>query len=468
MKLPNECSASGVTRNTFVKESTFPYPAATVFDWHTRPGAFERLNTPWKPVAVLQSGSGIQNGTEVLIKVPVLGPLGVRWKLRHTNYTSGERFTDEQIEGPFKSWRHVHSVASTDATSSTLRDEITYELPAFATPLSALFTRELERLFRYRHDVLAYDLALHARWSDKPRKSVLISGSSGLVGSALSSFLTTAGHSVTKLVRRTPTSPFERMWNPAQRTLDPSIFDGIDVVIHLGGEDISAGRWSAAKKARIKESRVTSTQLLCATLAQLSKPPPVAIMASAIGYYGDSGTAEVDESSPPGRGFLADTSREWEAASNALRESGTRLVTMRIGTVITARGGALKKMLPAFLAGVGGTLGHGSQFMSWISLQDLLGAFEHALYSERLHGVVNAVSPTPISNYDFVKTLGKVLRRPTVLPLPAFVLRTLFGELADAVLLASTRVVPTSLQTNGYTFLLSDLEAALRFECGRR
>ena len=452
---------------TFVKESTLPYPASTVFEWHARPGAFERLNAPWKPVTILHSSGGIEDGSEVVIKVPILGPCGIRWKFRHRDYVPGEQFTDEQIAGPFKSWRHVHRVIPAGETQCTLRDEIAYELPTLANPLESLFVRELERLFQYRHSVLAHDLALHALWADHPRLSILISGSSGLVGSALTSFLTTAGHSVTRLVRRTPTSPLERAWNPMLGELDPSVFEGIDVVIHLGGDDISSGRWNAAKKASIKESRVVSTALLCSTIAKLPRPPRVAIMASAVGYYGDTGATEVDEKSPRGHGFLADTGWEWEAASSPLREGPTRLVTVRIGTVLTARGGALKKMLPAFLAGVGGPLGRGSQFMSWISLQDLLGVFEHAIHSESLIGAANAVSPIPVTNYDFTKSLGSVLMRPTVLPIPSFVLRLLFGELADALLLASTRVVPSALRNDGYTFLHSDLKEALRFECGR-
>ncbi len=457
-----------MTVRTFVRESTLPYTAATVFDWHTKAGAFERLNAPWKPVKVLRYSGRIDDGSEVLIKVPILGPCGIKWKLRHRDYTRGEQFTDEQISGPFTSWRHTHKVIPAGEGVCTLRDEISYELPALASPLKALFVKELTRLFQYRHTVLANDLALHARWTDRPRLSVLISGSSGLVGSALTSFLTTAGHSVTRLVRRQPTSPLERAWNPMSGELDPSVFRGIDVVIHLGGEDISSGRWNTAKKARIRASRVASTALLCSTIARLSEPPRVAIMASAIGYYGDTGATEVDESGPRGRGFLPDTCSEWEAASAPLRESATRLVTMRIGTVVAARGGALRKMLPAFLLGVGGPLGKGSQFMSWISLQDLLGIFEHAIHSETMAGVVNAVSPNPITNYDFVKSLGAVLRKPAVLPVPAGALRMIFGELADAVLLSSARVVPTALHHDGYTFLHSDLKNALQFECGRQ
>lgn len=452
---------------SFTKTSSFPHPASVVFDWHTRPGAFERLNAPWRPVTVLQASGGIQDGAQVAIKLPVIGALGIRWEFRHCDYVPGRQFTDVQVRGPFASWRHVHTVLSENEASSTLLDEVTYTLPRVAAPLRPLLTRELERLFRYRHAVLAQDLACHARWFDQPRYSILISGSSGLIGTALTSFLTTAGHTVTRLVRRTPAASDERGWDPLRGELNPHVFDGIDVVIHLGGEDISAGRWTEAKKDRIRDSRVTSTQLVCNTIANLSNPPKVAIMASAIGYYGDTSTTEVDESSPAGSGFLADTCRAWEEASCVLHSTATRLVTMRIGTVISARGGALSKMLPAFLAGVGGPLGTGSQFMSWVSLQDILGIFEHAIHSQSLRGVVNAVSPHPLTNIDFTKTLGRNIKRPTFIPMPASLLRVLFGELADAALLASTRVLPNALVRDGYHFCHPSLDQCLQFEMGK-
>jgi uncharacterized protein (TIGR01777 family) len=344
---------------------------------------------------------------------------------------------------------------------------VTYSLPSIAAPLKPLLMQELKRLFDYRHKVLAYDLACHAKWADQPRYSILISGSSGLIGTALTSFLTTAGHTVTRLVRRAPLASDERGWNPKRGELDPEVFDGIDVVIHLGGEGIASGRWSEAKKTRIRDSRVLSTRLLCNTIASLANPPQVAIMASAIGYYGDTGSTEVDESSSIGSGFFAETCKAWEETSYVLHSGATRLVTMRIGTVLSSRGGALQKMLPAFLAGVGGPLGSGSQFMTWISLQDIVGAFEHAIHSRTLQGPVNVVSPSPVTNADFTAILGRIIKRPTLMRLPATLLRILFGELADAALLASTRVLPKALQRDGYSFCHSTLEACLQFECGR-
>jgi len=455
-----------VSTHTFVREGEYPYSAATVFDWYSRPGAFERLNAPWRPVSIVHSSGGIEDGSEVLIKVPVIGPFSIPWRLRHRDFVAGVQFVDEQVTGPFKSWRHIHKVIAINERSCRFRDEITFELPPLFSLGKGFLLRDLDRLFRYRHNVLGADLALHSRWAEQPRKSILVSGSSGFVGSALTTFLTTAGDTVIRLVRRAPKSPQERYWDPQQRLLDPSVFDGIDVVIHLGGEDISRGRWTAEKKSRIRESRVLSTTLLSQTIAKLTKPPGVVIMASAVGYYGDTGNKVVDESSTRGKGFLSDTSEAWEGASQVLLDAPLRLVNLRIGTVLSPRGGALKKMIPPFLAFVGGPLGSGAQYMSWIALQDLLGIFEHAIYSSTLRGPVNAVSPRAVTNSEFTKALARALHRPALLRAPAAALRAILGEMADALLLASSRVMPLQLIKDGYQFLYPELDAALRGELG--
>jgi uncharacterized protein (TIGR01777 family) len=276
-----------------------------------------------------------------------------------------------------------------------------------------------------------------------------VSGSSGFVGSALCAFLSTAGHNVIRLVRRPSQSSTERSWNPDSQTLDPSVFDGVDALIHLGGESLVGHRWTPEYKRRIVESRTQSSALLCKTIANLERKPEVVIMASAIGYYGDTGETLVDEISPVGSGFLADTCNEWEASARDNLHEATRLVHLRIGTVLNAAGGALKQMLPIFKLGAGGVLGSGRQYMSWIALQDLLGIFEHAIYTPSMQGAFNAVATEPVTNREFTKTLGKVLHRPTIAPTPAFVLRLAFGEMADAVLLASSRVSPRALVESG-------------------
>jgi len=345
-----------------------------------------------------------------------------------------------------------------------MRDEIFFRPPGGCSIINPFVTRELVRLFRYRHAILANDLALHARWNNAPRKTILISGSSGFIGSALVAFLTTAGHKVIKLVRHTPRDESERSWNPKLGTLDSAIFDGVDVVIHLGGASIVGKRWSTEYKREILESRTKSSSLLCSTVAQLSRKPEAVIMASAIGFYGDTGNASVDEHSGVGVGFFAETCAAWESSARDALKNSTRLVHLRIGTVLNAAGGALKKMLPAFSFGVGGALGSGNQYMSWIALEDLLGIFEHSIFTTSMNGAYNAVAPESITNSAFTKTLGRVLRRPTFLRVPAQALRVIFGEVANAALLASSRVAPTRLLESGYTFVHPELEEALRAE----
>jgi uncharacterized protein (TIGR01777 family) len=291
----------------------------------------------------------------------------------------------------------------------------------------------------------------------------LVTGSTGLVGSTLVSFLTTGGHQVTRLVRSTPRpGQAEVSWHPDTGSIATPGLEGIDAVVHLAGESIASGRWTAEKKARIRDSRVQGTRLLCDALAQLVNPPKVLVSASAIGYYGDRGAEVLRENSRPGREFLADVCRAWEAATEPAIQRGIRVVNLRLGMVLSAAGGALAKMLLPFKMGLGGVIGSGQQYMSWITLDDLLGVIHHALVTDSLRGPVNAVAPNPVTNREFTRTLGRVLRRPTLLPLPAFAARAVFGEMADALLLASTRVEPARLQETNYTFRYPELADALR------
>jgi uncharacterized protein (TIGR01777 family) len=408
----------------------------------------------------------LRDGETVEIAIPLLGPLSIPWKLIHRDYRQNEQFCDEQVSGPFSAWRHVHTFIPNSTNSCTMRDEIYFRAPFNLSVITPLVKRELSRLFRYRHAVLANDLALHARCKNTPRKTILISGSSGFIGSALTAFLSTAGHKVLKLVRHQPRDESERAWDPKRGTLDAKVFEGVDVVIHLGGANIVGKRWSAEYKREILESRTQSSSLLCKTIAQLSRKPEAVIMASAAGFYGDTGGNVVDEHSPVGADFLAKTCAAWESSARDALNDSTRLVILRIGTVLNATGGALKKMLPAFKLGLGGALGSGNQYMSWIALQDLLGIIEHAVSTTSMHGAFNAVAPESSTNNEFTDTLGRVLHRPTAMRVPTKMLRLLFGEVADAALLASSRVAPTRLIESGYAFLRPELEGALRAEIG--
>ena len=291
---------------------------------------------------------------------------------------------------------------------------------------------------------------------------ILVSGSSGLIGSRLVAFLATAGHEVLRLVRGDASGDDEIHWNPAEGSIDREVLAGLDAVVHLAGENIAAGRWNEERKRRIRTSRVDGTRLLCESLSELQTPPNVFVCASAIGFYGDRGDAELDEESEPGTGFLSDVCRQWEAAANPARERGIRVVSLRFGVVLSRDGGALEKMLPPFKLGAGGVIGSGRQYWSWIAIDDVVGAIDHAITCEKLNGPVNCVAPNPVSNREFTRTLGRVLGRPTLIPLPAFAARLALGQMANELLLASARVIPKRLQETGYTFHHPQLEDALR------
>ncbi|MHB8833739.1 MAG: TIGR01777 family oxidoreductase [Desulfobacteria bacterium] len=292
---------------------------------------------------------------------------------------------------------------------------------------------------------------------------VAITGSTGLVGSAVVPALAESGYDVVRLLRRAP-APGEKAirWDPERGVIDAAELEGLDAVIHLAGENVGSGRWTAARKAAIRDSRVNGTRFLCDALAGLARPPKTLVCASAIGYYGDRGEEVLTEESPPGAGFLPGVCREWEAASAAAARKGIRVVAMRIGMVLSPKGGALPRMLPLFRAGLGGVIGNGRQYVSWVAIDDLVGIVLHALRCEDLRGPVNAVAPRPVTNREFTEALGKALSRPTPLPVPAFALRlAVGGEMADALLLASAWVVPKRLLDTGYAFRFPELPAAL-------
>jgi uncharacterized protein (TIGR01777 family) len=296
---------------------------------------------------------------------------------------------------------------------------------------------------------------------------VAVTGSSGLVGSALVPSLTASGHEVLRLVRRAPKAKDEARWDPEAGTIDAVGLEGLDAVVHLTGENIGEGRWTEARKARLRSSRVGPTQLLARTLAGLEKKPQVLVSISAVGYYGSRGDAWLTEQEAAGHDFLGRLCAEWEGAADPATRAGIRVVHPRAAVVLSHRGGALGKMLLPFKAGLGGVVGPGTQFMSWIALDDLLGVIHHAIDRTDLAGPVNAAAPEPVTNAEFTKTLGRVLRRPTIARVPAFVLRLAYGEMAEATLLSSIRVRAERLLASGYRFRFPELEGALRHVLGR-
>lgn len=298
---------------------------------------------------------------------------------------------------------------------------------------------------------------------------VVISGASGLVGRALLGRLRERQHDVARLARGPgPRAADEIAWDPVAGTIDAARLEGCEAVVHLAGENIAAGRWNCRRKGLIRDSRVRGTRLLAEALSRLQARPRALVCASAIGYYGDRGDELLDESAAPGVGFLADVCREWESAAESAAERGVRVVRLRFGVILSGQGGALAKMLLPFRLGLGGKVGSGRQYLSWIALDDAVGAICHALEAGELRGAVNAVSPDPVTNYEFTKTLGRVLRRPTIFPIPALVARLALGEMADELLLASARVQPRKLLESGYRFAYPTLESALRHVLGKR
>jgi uncharacterized protein (TIGR01777 family) len=297
---------------------------------------------------------------------------------------------------------------------------------------------------------------------------ILLSGSTGLIGSSLLRFFRAGEHHVTRLVRRPAHAKAKEIaWDPAEGKLDPVALESHDAVVHLAGANLGEGRWTAARKALLVESRMKSTRLLAETLAGLTHPPRVMVSASAIGFYGNRGDETLTDESSSGSGFLADLCRDWEAACQPATAKGIRVVHLRPGMVLSPAGGALGKMLTPFKMGVGGVIGSGRQYMSWIALDELLCVILFALTHNALRGPVNATAPNPVTNHEFTKTLGHVLHRPTIFPMPAFAARLAFGQMADELLLSSSRVLPAKLQAAGYKFQFPDLEPALRHMLGK-
>ncbi|NOT58145.1 MAG: TIGR01777 family protein [Deltaproteobacteria bacterium] len=452
---------------TFVRRIRIERPAVEVFRWHTRPGAFERLNPPWEPVAIVARNGGVTNGALVVLRMR-FGPLSQYWVAEHRDYEEGRQFRDVQVSGPFAHWVHTHRVAPDGPSACYLEDHIEYALPLGTLGHlggGAVVRRKLERMFTYRHRVLCDDLAAHARHQGAPM-NILLSGASGFVGTALSAFLTTGGHTVARLVRGQPRPDTQDiMWDPRHGISDLARLEGFDAVIHLAGENIF-GRWTAEKRARIRDSRVSGTTTLCEALARLASPPKVLVSASAIGYYGHRADEVLTEESPVGPGFLAEVCQAWEAATVAA-QARMRVVQARIGIVLSPSGGALGQMLIPFRLGLGGVIGSGEQYMSWVTLDDVLGAIHHALITEAVRGPMNVTAPQPVTNREFTTILGRVLKRPTVLPLPARVLRLALGDMAEELLLSSARVQPRQLEHTHYPFRQPDLDGALRQVLGK-
>ncbi len=447
---------------TFVRQVALPVPASDAFAWHEREGALERLSPPWEHVRVVEKHGTIRDGDRVVLQVA--GTFGKQIEHVHRDYVAGRSFRDEQVRGLFARFSHTHDVIPVDDASCVMEDRIEYELPlgglgrAFG---DGMVQKRLARMFRYRHETLRRDLVRHARTRGQRRLRVAITGASGVIGRPLAAFLSTGGHEVLRLVRSEPGAG-EVAWDPVRGTIDTAGLEGVDAIVHLAGENVGV-RWTPERKERIVRSRVDGTRLVAEACAQVGAS---LISASAIGIYGVERDETVDESSELGDDFLAEVCKQWEAAAEPARMAGIRVVNLRIGVVLSPTGGALAELLPVFRKGVGGPVGSGTQVMSWVSLDDALGAIHDALHGEST-GPFNIVAPNPVTNRELAKTLGRVLARPSFLRAPAFGVRLVFGEMGELVALGGQRVAPKRLVDEGFEFYDPLLESWLRHVLGR-
>lgn len=398
-----------------------------MFAWHALPGAFERLAPPWPILRVLR-------------------------RMAHSH-----RFEPDGEGGT-----HVF-------------DEIEWEVPA-AGAVDALAApvveRTLERLCAFRERRLCNDLTLHGRWRNRPRLAIAITGSGGLIGSALRHFLTTGGHRVVSLVRSKDRALSQKdavYWNPDRDEIDVEGLRGVDAIVHLAGEPlVQLPRWTAEKKRRIIESRVRGTELIASTVAALHDDGPTTLVsASAVGYYGDRGDMVLTEEANSGKGFLAEVVQAWEGAALRACRAGVRVVVLRFGPALSPAGGMLEKILVPFRMGIGGRVGSGRQYVPWLDLDDMMGIIIHAIMDEKLQGPVNVCAPHPVPNATFADVLGRVLGRPTLIPVPALVVQAALGEMGRETILAGQRAEPACLLQSGYSFLFRGLEESLRFQLGR-
>jgi hypothetical protein len=420
--------------NAFTYRTRLDAPAQETLRWFERPGAFERLRPPWEEVQRLSPDNG--------------------------------RFT---LRGLRPVMEHRYRVEPEGEAACHLEDRIEYDVPAGARGKAEerIIRRRLERMFAYRHALLAADLAAHGRFRERGPLRILISGSTGMLGSALIPFLTSGGHRVVRLVRRPIPGEDAVLWNPSAGELDAAQLEGFDAFIHLSGEYIADGRWRKGKRERVWSSRVGTTKLLVRAIHSLNNPPKVLVCASGTGYYGEGGERELDEDSPPGSpSFFVTMVREWEAAAQQAAKVGVRVVNARIGVVLSPAGGALKFMLPAFRWGAGAVLGTGREATGWLTLDDLVGMMHFAVMCDELRGPVNFAAPQPVTQRELSAAVGRVLHRPVWLRIPNAALRLMLSrELAEAMSW-SQKIIPCRLIAAGYRFRYSHLDEGLRHVLG--
>ena len=450
---------------TFTRSSEINAPVGALRDWHFRPGAFGRLNPPWETATVIESPGALVDGARAVIEIR-MGPFRQHWIADHE--ITGDGFIDRQISGPFAFWEHHHHFERVTDTTSRLTDSIRYRLPmGFPGRLvgGPLVSAKLERMFRYRHSVTRADLSRAASNPAPGPLRILVTGASGMLGKPLCAYLETQGHEVTRVTRKAR-FPTDIEWDPERGTFDLSPDAVYDAVIHLAGENVASGRWTKEKRRQLIESRRLGTRLLVKSLTGLKRPPAVLVSASGSGYYRADGAIH-DENAPPGTHFLSRVCQAWEEETAPAKQAGMRVVLARIGAVLSPTGGALQKMLPLFLAGAGGPVGPGTQGMPWLGIDDVIDILHRATFEKSWEGPLNLTAPETVTNREFSETLGHILHRPALLPVPTFVVKALFGEMAEETVLADLVVLPRKLLSLDYEFRHPDLKAALCHVLGR-
>src|SRR5690625_3556055 len=446
----------------------FDHPHREVVDWHERPGALVRLTPPGLATPDEPAEGGTRTGRIVSTRLgpPLLpDPLRPRFVVRHIASDGQGRFTDRQAHGPWRTWQHQHRIRPDPADSPTgtvIDDVLDIELPRRLGRLEPLVKDRVRSVLAFRRRQLRDDLAFHARFADTPRRTIAITGSSGLIGTQLAALLESGGHIVRRMVREDAVGPGEISWNPRTGVLDPADLEGVDVVVNLAGRSI-ATRWTDAARREIYDSRIRGTTLLARTLARMDEGPRALIQASAVGYYGGQRPGELlTESDAGGEGFLADVVRDWERAARPAAAAGIRVAFIRTGVVLSDAGGALLPQLPLFLAGVGGRLNHPDAVTSWITLDDITRAFAHAALSGHVEGPLNWVAPHPVTARELARTLGRVLHRPALVPVPGFGPKLLLGaEVAGELVRADQNVSDARLRASGFEPAHRGLEQAL-------
>ena len=464
----------GIKLPLFVHKAKFDANKKQIWDWYNSDGAFRRIMPEWEGIQPINAGR-LVDGDETIFKVK-MGPLRQKWVARHHSVVPGESFADRMIKGPFGAWNHHHEFESKSGQMTSVIDNVEYKLPLHIfTGWSAGFTvlPRMKQMFEFRSVRVANDLKQIQATAKLPRQRILVSGSTGMIGLQLCAFLEAAGHDVHRLLRPSTKLPSDVdstkvvKWNDLTGEILEGDMNGFDSIIHLAGAGIGDKRWSKKRLKLIRDSRIIPTENLAKIVAGLENPPKKMLCSSAIGFYGNRGTEVLDENSSAGNDMLSDLCKDWENASSAAKDAGINVIHLRTGIVMSPLGGALAKLLLPAKMGAGGPVGGGRQMQSWISLDDEIYAIHHLMMKEDSEGVYNLTAPNPVSQKQFAKTLGKVLRRPAFAPLPGFVIKILFGQMGKKLVLEGQDVRPNRLLESGYEFTHSELESCLRSCLGK-